>query len=889
MPLEAGTRLGPYEIAAQIGEGGMGEVYQATDTKLKRQVAIKVLPESVAADAERLARFQREAEVLASLNHPNTAAIYGLEDADGIKALVMELVEGPTLADRIAQGAIPVDEALPIAKQIAEALEAAHEQGIIHRDLKPANVKVRSDGTVKVLDFGLAKALEPTGAMSSEMSQAPTITTPAMTQAGMILGTAAYMSPEQAKGKTVDKRSDVWAFGAVLYEMLSGQRVFPGSDTSEVLAGVIKSEPDWDLLPLDTPSLLLMFLKQCLKKDAEQRVGDIRDVRLALEGAFETGVLQAPASVVVSQPAVWRRPIPVALLTAAVIGLAVWGVMRPAPQPPAAVSRLSIPLAAQEVFTGAGRRMVAISPNGRHVAYTANEGLALRPVDQLRAQPVPGTDGARNPFFSPDGQQIGFYADGQLKRVSVSSGTPVTVTEAVNPSGATWGADDMVLYGQGPQGIWRVSGAGGTPEQVIPVGDGELAQGPQLLPGGEWVLFTLRPIGVATWDESQIVMQSLTTDERIVLIDGGRDARYLPTGHLVYGLDDVLLAVPFDLATRQVTGGAVPLVEGVAGSIGVTGGVQFAVAATGALVYVPGTRGVGLSLVWVDREGQEEVISAESQEYRRPRVSPDGTRVAVDVEGSDGADVWIWHLVRETPTRLTFDAGVDRNPIWTPDGARVVFSSGREGGGLFWKAADGTGAVERLLEHPFAAPYAWTADGRLIFDMGRGNPRDLGVLALEGNRTADVLLDMEFDEVRPALSPGGRWLAYVSNESGQNAIYVRPFPNVDDGKWQVSTGNATSPVWSPDGQELFYREGDSLMAVPVDTEQSFTYDRPQSVFSLANYFVFPFGRDYDISPDGQRFVFFKAGEPEPGEDVGPPQLIVVQNWFEELRRLAPTD
>ncbi len=896
MALVPGVRLGPYEIAAQIGVGGMGEVYQATDTKLKRQVAIKVLPASVVGDTERLARFQREAEVLASLNHPNIAAIYGLEEADSTKALVMELVEGPTLVDRIAQGAIPVDEALPIAKQIAEALEAAHEQGIIHRDLKPANIKVRADGTVKVLDFGLAKALEPASALGASagqaLSQSPTITTPAMTQAGMILGTAAYMSPEQAKGRTVDKRSDVWAFGAVLYEMLTGQRAFGGEDIAETLADVMRVEPEWETLPEGLSPSLTTFLKRCLQKDPKHRLGDIHDLRLALDGAFETDGAQTVESVATPRLQVWQRPMPAviaALLVAVVSGLGVWSLMRPVSQPPAPIARFPIPLGAEEAFTGGGRPIIALSPDGRHVAYTANEGLVLRPVDQLQALPIPGTDGARNPFFSPDGQRVGFWADGQLKRVSISGGASVTLGEANAFHGASWGADDRILYGQGSEGIWRVPGTGGTPEQVIPVEDGEQAHGLHLLPGGEWVLFTRRPVE-ASWDQSQIVLHSLETDERVVLIDGGRDARYVPTGHLVYGLSGALLAVPFNLATRQVTGGPVPLVEGVADAGTTTGAVQFSVAATGSLVYVPGGSGAGWSLVWVDRDGQEEAISIEPQVHRRLRVSPDGTRVAVEVAAPDNTDVWIWHLARATLTRLTFDAEQDRHPIWTPDGARVVFSSDRDGGGLFWKAADGTGDVEQLLDHPFATPYDWTPDGRLIFDTERQGPGgDVGVFAVADDRAADAVLDTEFAEARPALSPEGRWLAYDSDESGQREVYVRPFPNIDDGKWQVSTAGGHSPVWSPDGQALFYRDAESLMAAPVDTGPSFTYDTPERMFSLSAYRVAFQGRDYDISPDGQRFVFVKRAGVQPGEDADPRQVIVVQNWFEELRRLVPTN
>ena len=446
MPLEVGSRLGHYEVSALIGEGGMGQVYQATDTKLNRQVALKILPEAFASDPDRLARFQREAQVLASLNHPGIAAIYGIEEQEGTRALVLELVEGPTLADRISKGPIPVDEALPIAKQIAEALEAAHEAGVIHRDLKPANIKVREDGTVKVLDFGLAKALDPNP--TGDPSQSPTLTA-AATQMGVIMGTAAYMSPEQARGKVVDKRADIWAFGAVLFEMLTGTKPFPGDDVSQTLARVIDRDPDWGALPKTLPPTLDTYLRRCLQRDPRERVRDIGDVRLALEGAFETGVSQAAASAAVGQPTLWRRPAPVALatslLTAVVIGLTVWAVMRPALPPLAPVTRFSIPLAAEEAFTGLGRLIVALSPNGRHIAYTANNGLVLRPVDQLEALPIPGTEGARNPFFSPDGEQVGFYADGQLKRVSISGGAPVRLGEADIPSGATWGTDDRVL------------------------------------------------------------------------------------------------------------------------------------------------------------------------------------------------------------------------------------------------------------------------------------------------------------------------------------------------------------------------------------------------------------------------------------------------------------
>ena len=669
MALSLGTTLGPYQVTAKIGEGGMGEVWQARDTKLDRDVALKVLPEAFTSDPDRLARFEREAKVLASLNHPNIGSIYGLEEAEGVRALVLELVEGPTLADRIKQGPIPIDEALPIAKQIAEALEAAHERGVIHRDLKPANVKVREDGTVKVLDFGLAKALE--GDAGSDPSEAPTLTA-AATRAGVIMGTAAYMSPEQAKGKTADRRADIWAFGCVLYEMLTGQRPFVGDDVSDTLAAVLRAEVDLDALPDAIPARLRQIVRRCLQKDPKQRLHDVADLRLAMDGAFETTVPQTAEAVVAPALQVWQRPVPAAiaaLTLLAIGGLTVWSLTRPAPT---LVARFPIQLAADEAFSGTGRPIVAISPNGSHVVYSANNGLSLRPLDQLHATPIPGTDGARNPFFSPDGQRIGFHAAGQLKRVSVSGGAPVTLGEANNPWGASWGADDMILYGQGSQGIWRVPGTGGTPEQLIPMEDGEQAHGPQMLPGGEWVLFTFRPSGASSWDQAQIVVQSLETGERSVVIDGGRDARYVATGHLVYALNGVLLAAPFDLGERRVIGGPVALVEDVSDAGARTGAAQFSLAANGSLVYVPGFGGAAFDLtsrlVVTGRDGAGTPLAEIAGTGWYPRYSPDGTRVAFAAQHADGADVWVLDIERGTRTRLTSE-GLNRFfPVWSPDG-----------------------------------------------------------------------------------------------------------------------------------------------------------------------------------------------------------------------------
>ena len=890
MPLNVGSRLGHYDVTALIGEGGMGQVYQATDTKLKRQVALKILPEAFSADPERLARFQREAEVLASLNHPNIAAIHGLEEAEGIRALVLELVEGPTLADRIKQGPIPLDEALPIAKQIAEALEAAHEKGIIHRDLKPANIKVREDGTVKVLDFGLAKALDPSP--TGDPSQSPTLTAMA-TQMGVIMGTAAYMSPEQARGKTVDKRADIWAFGCVLYEMLTGQMAFQGEDVSLTLASVMKSDLNVTRLRPDVPATVRTVLRRCLEKDASKRIRDIGDVSLAMEGAFETRVSAPSEAGVVLQLQLWQRPIPLALAVlgiAAIASLGVWTLTRPEPPPPSLVARFPIPLAADQVFNHIGRPLVAISPDGTQVVYVANNSLWLRPVDQLQATQVPGTEEeARGPFFSADGQSLGFWADGQLKKVSVSGGAPVTLADVpTNPYGASWGADDMILYGQ-PDGIMQVPGASGTPELLIPADRDEDIYGPQMLPGGEWVLFTVRADGVS-WEEAQIVTQSVTTAERTVLIERGRDGRYLPTGHLVYLLNNVLFAVPFDIGSREVTGGPVPLVEGVRAAVGGGqggGAAQFSVSANGSLVYVPGSAGGNVvTLTWVGRDGDEELISAPPRAYGRPRVSPDGTRVAVDITDGDNRDIWIWDLARETLTQLTFDEADDDYALWTPDSARVVFTSSREGGGLFWKAADGTGQVERLKDG-LARPYAWATDGRLIFEEGQ----DIGVLTMEGERTEEMLLDAEFLEAVPALSPDGRWLAYVSGETGSPLIYVQPFPNLD-GLWNVSLDFGVNPVWSPDGRGLFYRgpTGTDLMVAQVETEPTFSHRTPEPLFSLSGYAVGSGpteARVFDLAPDGDRFIFRRTGTAAQTSDLN--GLIFVEHWFEELTARVPVN
>ena len=896
MALNVGSRLGHYQVTALIGEGGMGQVYPATDTKLNRQVALKILPEAFAADPDRLARFQREAQVLASLNHPNIAAIHGLEDSGDTKALVLELVEGPTLADRIAQGPIPLDEALPIAKQIAEALEAAHEAGVIHRDLKPANVKVKDDGTVKVLDFGLAKALDTTP--QGDPSQSPTLTA-AATQMGVIMGTAAYMSPEQARGKVVDKRADIWSFGAVLFEMLTGRRAFAGEDVSLTLSAVLQREPEWDTLPPNVSPGLNTYLRRCLHKDATQRVQAIGDVRLAMEGAFETTAGAPSQQVVPATLPVWLRQRPATLAIAvlaalAVGGVAVWTVTRLAPPAPQLTTRATILLPATDQLAQTPRIRLALSPDGMTLVYRAvRDGvtqLYRRELDQLDAVAIPGTENANSPLFSPNGEWLAFESDRVLKKVALRGGPATTICDLpFGVRGGTWTADDTIIFG-GDFGLLQVPGAGGEPRPFLDLEEGESGHAyPVILPGGRAVLFRS-----TRGTERVVVVHSLETGERRELVDGASSAHYVPTGHLVFGRAGSLWAAPFDLDALDLSGEPIPILEGVVmeTAAGVPGPpAQAAFARTGALVYVSGDAGLQRqhTLVWVDRQGQEEPLAAAPRSYVYPRLSPDGTRVALDVRDQD--DILLWDLALEMLRPLTSGPSNGQYPVWTPDGRRVAFSSSREGAlNLFWKAADGTGEVERLTDSPnLQFPHAFSPDGtRLVYREDHSDTAaDLGVLSLEGERPAEPLLATEFSELNAELSPNGRWVAYQSDASGQYDIYVRSFPDVNQMLSQISTDGGTEPLWGHDGRELFYRSDAGLMVVAVETEPSFA-PGTQDVVVDDQYYAGLVGRNYDIALDGQRFLFIKGGT-GPATDQSGQQINVILNWFEELKRLVPVD
>ena len=913
MPLNVGDCLGPYKVTAKIGEGGMGEVYQARDTTLDRDVALKVLPEAFTADPDRLARFEREAKVLASLNHPNIGSIYGLEEQDGIRALVLELVEGPTLADRISKGPIPLDEALPIASQIAEALEAAHEAGVIHRDLKPANIKVRDDGTVKVLDFGLAKALDPNP--QGDPSQSPTLTA-AATQMGVIMGTAAYMSPEQAAGQTSDKRSDAWSYGVVLYEMLTGQRLFTGETVSHVLAKVLDRELDLSALTTSTPPPIRRLLRRCLERKPKRRLSDLGEALSHLEDALAP-VEEAPSAVPsvppVVQPAGWRQSLPLALGISAVAvviaSLAVWSVMQPES---ARLVRFAVAHnEALPLFMALVSPDVAIAPDGEHIAYLTGsvglgaEQLHVRPLDQLTSEILVAEGELNSPFFSPDSQSVGFYDrrvnPPVLKRVSVLGGPASTICDLPSDlRSASWGADGTIVFASADtmSGLWRVAAVGGAPEQLTTPDpeQGEVDHvWPEILPGGEAVLFTIRANPI---EDSQIAVLSLDTHEQKVVIRGGSYPRYSPTGHLLYGVQGNLWAVAFDLNRLETVGDPVPVQEGVLTKP--LGAANFGISENGRLVYVPDTGDAGVltsRLVVTGRDGAGTPLAEIAGTGLYPRYSPDGTRVAFAVlqniggGGGNDADLWVLDVERGTRTRLTSEGNNRFYPVWSPDGSQLAFADGAGATNrVLLVSADGSGEPETLLDrNERQFPTSWAADGNLMTLQTEypDTARDLYVLALDGDLTPEPFLATPFQERGASFSPDGQWIAYVSDESGQDEVYVRPYPG-PGGQVIISTGGGEEAVWGPDGSELFYRNGDQVMVVEVTTGQTFSAGAPTPLFAA------PYALDttrvggnpnYDISPDGAQFIFVELNSSTGGE--GSAQINVVLNWFEELKARVP--
>jgi serine/threonine-protein kinase len=914
MSLTQGARLGPYEITGHVGAGGMGEVYRARDTRLGRDVAIKVLPEAFAGDADRMARFAREAQVLASLNYPGIAALYGLEETQGTRALVMELVEGETLAERLSRGVPPLEELLAIAKQIAEALEYAHERGVVHRDLKPANVKVRPDGAVKLLDFGLAKALaEET--VSPDLSDSPTLSAVA-TIGGIVLGTAAYMSPEQAKGKAADRRSDIWSFGVVLYEMLARKRAYAGGTAAETMANVMFQEPDWGALPGATPPRLRELVRRCLVKDPRKRLQAIGEARVAIEECLTDPSLVAPSGPRQAAPPDATAPGPVPgrplwwpFLMAASFLILGLGIGERAPwrraQAPAATARLSVELGADASLTPGFGPVAILSPDGATLAFAAQKAsgeapvLHVRRLDQLQAAALSGTEEVHSPFFSPDGHWIAFFAGGKLKKVATSGGAAVTLCDAQSGRGGWWAEDGTIVFqpdNTGRMPLHRVPSAGGRAEPLLSLADGEVAQRwPQVLPGGGAVLFTSHTVARG-FENASLVVQQLPSGTRKVVQRGAYHGRYADSGHLLYIHEGTLFAAPFDPRALETTGPPVAALSGVMSNPD-AGGSQFSLSRGGTLVYLPGSivGGAAAPIHWLERDGRTSPLRAAPAWWANPAFSPDGRRLAMNIDDGMQSDIWVYEWERDVATRLTFDPADDRRPAWTPDGRRIAFCSPRVGGrrNLYWQRADGSGEAERLTDGANDQNYlAWHPSGRLLA-FTEVNPRtgaDLMVLEIEGGeasgfkpRQPEPFLNGPARESEPAFSSDGRWLAYLSNESGRDELYVRPFPG-PGGKWQVSTSGASAPVWSRSRQELFYLAPDQrIMLVSYSVAGgSFRPEKPRA-WSEARVGRGSY-RYIDLHPDGQRFAVLKG--PDAAAESKRDKVVFVFGFHDELRRLS---
>jgi eukaryotic-like serine/threonine-protein kinase len=900
--LTAGARLGPYEILGALGAGGMGEVYRARDTKLNRDVAVKVLPDTFVADPERGARFAREAQLLAALNHPHIAQVFGLEERNGpdgrdVSYIVLEFVDGESLAQKLdaAKGAgLGVHESLRIACQIVDAVEAAHEKGIVHRDLKPANIMLTADGQVKVLDFGLAKHDGGPGAPAGPggLSHSPTLTF-AGTLAGVILGTASYMAPEQAKGRDADKRCDVWAFGCVLFEMLAGRRAFDGEDITEVIAAIMRAEPDWGALPADTPPHVRAIVKRCLEKDRKARIPDISVVRFLMKETSSLTSGANPESRLPSRIAGWRRALPWGVAGSAMLVAAALFLSRPVSSPQRTVRFQVTPGADLPLTLDPFAADIAISLDGRRLAYitgTTQFQLYTRDLDRADATPLGSVANVRGPFFSPDGDWIAYFQGADLKKVSVQGGSPVTICADCSPGnrGGSWGADDTIVFAtQGGGLLRRVPAQGGVvadlkvPDRAI--GEQGLVF-PEFVAGRNMLLYTTLSVG-GNIDDSTVTALDLGTGASRALVRGGVHGRAFGK-HLIYGSGGALHAVMFDPDRLTVSGNPVPVVQQVVTKS--TGAADFGVSRDGTLVYVRGTvQAPAMTLAWRDRQGHEELIPAPPRAYSHVRVSPDGQRLALDLRDQDN-DIWIWDVAKQTLSRFTFNAGADENAVWTPDGKRIAFSATREGSpGIYWQAADGTGVTERLFASAqFRSPWAFTPDGQslLIRDGDIKTGIDLAVLSVDGKGLITPLVRQTSNQTNADLSPDGKWIAYQSNESGRDEVYVRPFPSVDGGRWQLSTGGATRPVWARNGRELFYLDGTlHLVAVPVQTGATFTSGSPAILFELPSTPTAT-ARTYDVAPDG-RFLVIKF--PQNDKSSTAPALNVVLNWTDELERLTP--
>ena len=891
MTINSGTRLSHYEIISRIGAGGMGEVYRARDTRLDRIVAIKVLPDHLAAHTETRQRFEREARAVSSLNHPHICTLHDVGNQDGLDYLVMELIEGESLADRLIKGALPTDQVLRYATQIADALDKAHRAGIVHRDLKPANIMLTKSGT-KLLDFGLAKMQASNSELVTSATSLPT-ERHSLTGEGTILGTFQYMAPEQLEGREADTRTDIFAFGAVVYEMATGRRAFTGKSQASLIGAILHTEPPAiSTTQSMTPPALDRVVKRCLAKDPDDRWQTARDLTMELAWISEGGS-QAELSVPTAAQSKTRQRVLWAsagfALAACALALLFW-VMSGRSIPPLptsrAVKRMTIKLPDAEPLAlakfgpmGIGRTAVALSPDGSLLAYAAQSNgssqLYLRALDRFDAKPIPGTEGAYSPFFSPDGRSLGFFAGNKLKKVSVQGGEPVTLCEARIPHGGSWGPDGTIVFADSEgTNLSRVSASGGRSEVLSLTED--RAFYPEFLPGGKAVLFSIK--GFHNPDYGHIAVLSPATGERRVVLEGGTNPRYAASGHIVFARAGAILAAPFDLSRLEVTGPAVTLIEGI--RIEEWGAAQFALSTEGTHVYVSGGPAWIGRLTSVDHQGMSEPFAAPAQAYGPVSLSPDGQRLAVTVVGAT-SDVWIYELARGTFTRLTME-GSNYRPVWTPDGRRIIYqrSAGPNQFQMVWQLADGSGSEEVLTtsDYPWW-PASVSPDGKLLaFQQNAADTGvDLSILPLEGDRQPYSWLKSKFNEWGAAFSRDGKWVAYCSDESGQYEIYVRSFPDAG-GRRQISTGGGEEVIWPPDGRTLFYREGLKWMSVAVQTQPEFRADAPKAMFE-GPYLNVP-GVSYDVAPDGKHFLMIEENQKQSPTT----QLNVVLNWFEELKR-----
>ena len=881
--MESGSKLGHYEISTLLGKGGMGEVWRARDTKLGREVAIKTLPEEFAKDADRLARFEREAKLLASLNHPNIAAIHGFEEDNGTHFLVLELVEGATLADQLKRGAIPVEEALKFALQIAEALEAAHEKGVIHRDLKPANIKVTPEGKVKVLDFGLAKAFEGDPA-DPALSNSPTLSM-AATQQGVILGTAAYMSPEQASGQESDKRTDIWAFGAVLFEMLAGEGLFSGETASHVLASVLKTEPDWNALPHDTPAPIARLLRRCLEKDRQRRLHDIADVRLDLED-----VLASPSdheTIGTTSHAVvrfWKRPIVIAtlvLLAAVLSGLTVR--IFDTPETPAAqTTRFTVPVENGYRMTNGTDPPLALSPDGRTIAYVAEEMLHVRVLDRRAPRLLEGTEGAKAPFFSPDGQFIGFSQGNQIKRIPVGGG-PITEVRGSNltVAEASWGADGNIVYRPfGSRVLVRIPAAGGTPEPVTSLGEGEtFHKWPQVLSGGRQILYTaLGPSGL--WTDAEIILEDLETGARSIVVEGGTYGRHVSSGHILYATSTGnVMVIPYDINRHEAAGDSMSVASDVPVAVW-GGGAMFAASDGGNLLFAEGSNTIRTEYWWVNREGQLVRQLGEAQSAWWFDLSPDGSTLVTDLQTPSNHDIAVIDVSSGDRQRVTFDDAFEFSAIWSPEGDRVAFVSENVQSTIqVLDLERGGEPVVLYSSRPNSDLWvrSWSPDGEwLLFEEAPEGQGDIYALNVDDPERIIEIAVSPTIEGDPGFSPDGRWIAYGQRRLGQGEVYVVSFPEVGRPQ-EISSEGGERPKWSPTGDELFFWNGQTLMVSRVVLGESFSRDPAEPLFVLEDIERQTGGSVYAVGPEGNEFLVAFENPDWPATEI-----VVVENWLQEV-------